>query len=117
MDEQRSSTTRARAELVLVRLLHELDEEDVFLVVLGGLVPELLARADGLIPAHLGTTDVDVLLITHVDPDADLGGRHLRGWNSLPTLEQMAGGGVARSTESRSSSSSSATCPTSESTR
>jgi hypothetical protein len=45
----------------------------VFLVVLGGLVPELLARADGLIPAHLGTTDVDVLLITHVDPDADLG--------------------------------------------
>ncbi len=24
-------------------------------------------------PEHLGTTDVDVLLITHVDPDADLG--------------------------------------------
>jgi hypothetical protein len=74
MDEPRSRATRARAELALVRLLHELREETVFLVVLGGLVPEVLSRDDGLIPAHLGTTDVDVLLITHVDPDADLGG-------------------------------------------
>jgi hypothetical protein len=74
VDELRSSATRARAELALIRLLHELREGDVFLVVLGGLVPEVLARGDGLMPAHLGTTDVDVLLITHVDPDADLGG-------------------------------------------
>lgn len=74
MDEPRSRATRARAELALVRLLHELREERVFLVVLGGLVPEVLSRDDGLIPVHLGTTDVDVLLITHVDPDADLGG-------------------------------------------
>jgi hypothetical protein len=70
MYEPRSRTTRARAELALVRLLHELREEPVFLVVLGGLVPEVLSRDDGLIPVHLGTTDVDVLLIT----DADLGG-------------------------------------------
>jgi hypothetical protein len=42
--------------------------------VLGGLVPEVLAADDGLIPEHLGTTDVDVLLITHVEPEADLGG-------------------------------------------
>ena len=41
---------------------------------LGGLVPELLVRDDDLIPEHLGTTDVDILLITHVEPDADLGG-------------------------------------------
>lgn len=74
VDEPRSGATRARAELALVRLLHELHDEEVFLVVLGGLVPEVLSRDDGLIPAHLGTTDVDVLLISHVDPDADLGG-------------------------------------------
>lgn len=74
MDERRSRETRARAELALVRLLHALDDEDVFLVVLGGLVPEVLARDEDLVPEHLGTTDVDVLLVTHVDPDADLGG-------------------------------------------
>lgn len=73
MDEQRSRETRARAEIALVRLLHALGDEDVFLVVLGGLVPEVLAGDEALVPEHLGTTDVDVLLITHVDPDADLG--------------------------------------------
>jgi len=74
MDEQRSRETRARAELALLRLVYELGDEDVFLVVLGGLVPDVLARDDALIPEHLGTTDVDVLLITHVEPDADPGG-------------------------------------------
>lgn len=74
MDERRSPEARARAELALVRLLHELKDDSPFIVVLGGLVPEVLARDDGLVPEHLGTTDVDVLLITHVDPDADLGG-------------------------------------------
>jgi hypothetical protein len=74
MDERRSCETRARAELALVRLLYELRDDDAFLVVLGGLVPELLVRDDDLIPQHLGTTDVDILLITHVEPDADLGG-------------------------------------------
>jgi hypothetical protein len=73
MNEQRSRETRARAETALVRLLHALGDEDVFLVVLGGLVPEVLAGDEALVPEHLGTTDVDVLLITHVDPDADLG--------------------------------------------
>ncbi|MGC1165781.1 MAG: hypothetical protein WA862_06710 [Solirubrobacterales bacterium] len=74
MDERRSPEARARAELALVRFLHELKDDSPFIVVLGGLVPEVLARDDGLVPKHLGTTDVDVLLITHVDPDADLGG-------------------------------------------
>jgi len=74
MDEQRSRETRARAELALLRLVYELRNEDVLLVVLGGLVPAVLARDDALIPEHLGTTDVDILLITHVELDADLGG-------------------------------------------
>ncbi len=56
----------------LPRLACELDAENVFLAVLGGLVPDVPASDDGLIPKHLGTTDVDVLLITHVEPQADL---------------------------------------------
>ncbi len=72
MDERRSRETRARAELALVRLLHALGDEDVFLVVLGGLVPEVLASDEALVPKHLGTNDVDILLITHIDPDANL---------------------------------------------
>jgi hypothetical protein len=73
MDEQRSRETRAHAELALVRLFHVLGDQDTFLVVLGGLVPETLASEEDFVPEHLGTTDVDVLLITHVDSDADLG--------------------------------------------
>lgn len=70
MDDVRSRASRARAELALVRLLYELRDEGVQLVVLGGLVPEILARDDRSTPAHLGTTDVDILLITHLDPQA-----------------------------------------------
>lgn len=74
-EEQRSAEARARAERALVRLLHELRDEEPFLIVLGGLVPEVLTRDEhGVIPKHLGTTDVDVLLITHMTPDADVGG-------------------------------------------
>jgi hypothetical protein len=73
-EEERSPAARARAETALVRLLHEMGEEAPFLVVLGGLVPAVLARdATGVIPEHLGTTDVDVLLVSHIDPGADLG--------------------------------------------
>lgn len=72
-DEERSRETRARAETALVRLLHELRDDEPFLIVLGGLVPDVLTRdATGIIPEHLGTTDVDVLLITHVEPNLDL---------------------------------------------
>jgi hypothetical protein len=74
IDQQRSPAARARAETALVRLLHEMGDEAPFLVVLGGLVPAVLARATtGVIPEHLGTTDVDVLLVSHIDPGADLG--------------------------------------------
>ncbi len=73
-EEERSPEARARAESALVRLLHEIGDEAPFLVVLGGLVPAVLARdTAGVIPEHLGTTDVDVLLVSHIDPDADLG--------------------------------------------
>jgi hypothetical protein len=72
-EEERSRETRARAETALVRLLHELRDDEPLLVVLGGLVPDVLARdATGTTPEHLGTTDVDVLLITHVEPDLNL---------------------------------------------
>jgi hypothetical protein len=56
-----------------VPLAHELRDDDVFIVVLGGLVPEVLAGDDAQIPDHLGTTDVDMLLLTHVRPNRDLG--------------------------------------------
>lgn len=74
-EERRSAETRARAERALVWLLYELREEEPFLIVLGGLVPAVLAGdVGGVIPEHLGTTDVDVLLITHVNLNADFGG-------------------------------------------
>lgn len=73
-DEARSAETRARAERALVLLVHEINDEDVPLIVLGGLVPEVLTRdQQAVIPQHLGTTDVDVLLITHLEPSNDLG--------------------------------------------
>ncbi len=62
--EERSSEARAIAEQALVWLLHELRDEPVTPIVLGGLVPPLLTGND---PGHLGTTDVDILLITHVE--------------------------------------------------
>jgi hypothetical protein len=43
MEEERSPEARARAESALVRLLHEIGDEAPFLVVLGGLVPAVLA--------------------------------------------------------------------------
>lgn len=43
-DEERSRETRARAETALVRLLHELRDDEPFLIVLGGLVPDVLTR-------------------------------------------------------------------------
>jgi hypothetical protein len=70
---ERSPAARERAELALVRLLWELGDDDPFLVVLGGLVPQVLADESGdMIPEHLGTTDIDILLIAQIDPDADL---------------------------------------------
>lgn len=72
MNEYRSRQARVLAELALVRLLHQLRDDDIQLIVLGGLVPQVLAAEDVSAPPHLGTTDVDVLLITQLDPHVDL---------------------------------------------
>jgi hypothetical protein len=70
---ERSPAARQRAEAALVRLAWELRDDDPLLVVLGGLVPHVLAEHEqGIIPEHLGTTDIDILLITQVDTDANL---------------------------------------------
>lgn len=65
-DDERSAEARAIAERALGRLLVASAPTSAQLIVLGGLVPPTLART-GVPepPAHLGTTDVDVLLVTH----------------------------------------------------
>lgn len=72
MDEERSPEARQRAETALVRLLHGLGQDAPSITVLGGLVPEVLAAGVELAPPHIGTADVDLLLITHVDETARL---------------------------------------------
>lgn len=71
---ERSPQARRLAEEALVSLLHALDDKPAEIVVLGGLVPEVLVGGQKPpAPAHLGTTDVDILLVTHVTLDEDLG--------------------------------------------
>lgn len=71
--EERSAEARQSAECALVWLLDQLRDQDLALIVLGGLVPEILtAGQEPPVPAHLGTTDVDVLLITSVEANRDL---------------------------------------------
>ncbi len=71
---ERSPEARALAEQALAGLLHGLDGKDVEIIVLGGLVPEILTQGqEPPAPSHLGTTDVDILLVTHIAPDLDLG--------------------------------------------
>jgi hypothetical protein len=72
MDEERSLEARERAETALVRLLHGLGEGAPSITVLGGLVPAVLAAGVKRAPPHIGTADVDLLLITHVDETARL---------------------------------------------
>ena len=72
--EERSPEARRRAEQALVNLLYQLGERRGDLIVLGGLVPPTLAEgAPGGAPMHVGTADVDLLLLTHVPADVDLG--------------------------------------------
>jgi hypothetical protein len=72
LDEERSLEARERAETALVRLLHGLGADAPSITVLGGLVPAVLAAGVELAPPHIGTADVDLLLITHVDETARL---------------------------------------------
>lgn len=72
-EPERSPEARALAEEALLRLLVALEGQDVELVVLGGLVPEILTRGQAeTVPGHLGTTDVDIHISFGVDPDPDL---------------------------------------------
>jgi hypothetical protein len=73
-DDERSSEARALAERALGRLLAAGAPTSEQLIVLGGLVPPTLTRTGSPeAPAHLGTTDVDVLLVTHLTVNDDLG--------------------------------------------
>jgi hypothetical protein len=72
IDDERSAAARAVAELALIRLLTGGAPTSELLIVLGGLIPPTLTSAVPSAPAHLGTTDVDVLLVTHLTVDRDL---------------------------------------------
>jgi hypothetical protein len=73
-DDERSAEARAIAERALGRLLLASAPASEQLIVLGGLVPPTLARTGSPeTPAHLGTTDVDILLVTHLTASRDLG--------------------------------------------
>jgi hypothetical protein len=67
--DDRSAAARLLAEEALVILHDGLGETPLRLIVVGGLVPETLAAADT--PAHLGTTDIDILIAVHVRDVAD----------------------------------------------
>ncbi|MDQ3379959.1 MAG: hypothetical protein M3546_06510 [Actinomycetota bacterium] len=70
---ERSPAARVLAEQALIWLVHELRDSELPIIVIGGLVPEVLAReAEVEAPAHLGTTDVDILVGFHAVLDADL---------------------------------------------
>jgi hypothetical protein len=68
--DERSSEARRLAEIALVSLIEALVDRHSRLIVVGGLVPETLA--DSRVPAHLGTTDVDLLVAVHVGDVADV---------------------------------------------
>jgi hypothetical protein len=73
IDDERSADARAVAERALGRLLATSGPTGEQLIVLGGLVPPTLARTDAPeAPAHLGTTDVDILLVTHFTAEHNL---------------------------------------------
>lgn len=63
----RGAAARVLAERVLVSLVHGLGARASLVTLLGGLVPAILAsNREPPAPAHLGTTDVDVLLSVHL---------------------------------------------------
>jgi hypothetical protein len=78
---ERSPEARARAEQALVRLLSGLEGSESDLIVLGGLVPGVLSSGlEVEAPAHLGTTDVDLLI-----------GTQLAGAENLQAIERQLG--------------------------
>jgi len=73
IDDTRSAEARAVAERALTQLLAGGAPTSEHLIVLGGLVPPTLTSDHESVPAHLGTTDVDVLLVTQLTAGRDLG--------------------------------------------
>jgi hypothetical protein len=67
IDDERSPAARARAERALCTLAAHITDDDVPLIVLGGLMPEILTEGRETGPPHLGTTDVDMLLVAHLE--------------------------------------------------
>lgn len=62
-DLDRSAQARRLAEAALEHLVTAFEGNEVPIVVLGGLVPEILTRGqEPPVPSHLGTTDVDLHL-------------------------------------------------------
>jgi len=58
----------------VVTLIHELGDFEAPMILLGGLVPDILTRAQTPpVPHHLGTNDADILLDIQVAFGADLG--------------------------------------------
>jgi hypothetical protein len=98
-DDERSSEARDLAERALGQLLVAGAPTSEQLIVLGGLVPPTLTHEGSPgVPAHLGTTDVDVLLVTHLTVNDDLGpienaleamqfGPHAEGWRWSGRIE------------------------------
>lgn len=84
---ERSPRARRIAENALVGLMVALQDPDLPLVVLGGLVPEVLTSGqEPPAPQHLGTVDVDIHLDLGVDTEADLsaleGALHAAGFDT-----------------------------------
>lgn len=73
IDDERSAEARALAERALTQLLAGGAPTSELLIVLGGLVPPTLTSDHESVPPHLGTTDVDVLLVTQLTAGRDLG--------------------------------------------
>lgn len=66
IDEERSPAGRARAERALCLLAAHIADDESPLIVLGGLMPEILTAGRETVPQHLGTSDVDMLLLAHL---------------------------------------------------
>ena len=66
IDDERSPAARARAERALCTLAAHIADDNVPLIVLGGLMPEILTQGRESGPQHLGTSDVDMLLGIHL---------------------------------------------------
>jgi hypothetical protein len=62
IDDERSPAARTRAERALCTLAAHIADDNVPLIVIGGLMPEILTEGREIGPSHLGTSDVDMLL-------------------------------------------------------